>query len=172
MLGRIASGDPGRRWSRRTRTWTADHSAIILHGASSPACSSAPHPGRVTWPWHKPRRKHRIRRRNRSRPPVPRPATSPRPGPPPMPGRRNPSPRPGPRSPARAQRGLQGIVAQDPGKAPATPRPARQGQALDDVRPIGAIVPWPMPPALIIRQTPEVHGEVNSLLGQLRKLTQ
>jgi hypothetical protein len=38
-----------------------------------------------------------------------------------------------------------------------------------DPQPIGAIVPWPMPPALIVRQNPEVHGEVNSLLGQLRR---
>jgi len=34
---------------------------------------------------------------------------------------------------------------------------------------IGAIVPWPMPPALIIRQTPDVHGEVGSFLGGLRR---
>jgi hypothetical protein len=44
-----------------------------------------------------------------------------------------------------------------------------QGQGLDGARPIGAIVPWPMPPALIIRHTPEVHGEVDSLVGRLRK---
>ena len=44
-----------------------------------------------------------------------------------------------------------------------------QASGLDDAQPIGAIVPWPMPPALIIRQTPEVHREVNSLLGQLRR---
>lgn len=47
-----------------------------------------------------------------------------------------------------------------------------QAQGLDDARPVGAIVPWPMPPALIIRQTPEVHGEMNSLLGQLRRAGQ
>ncbi|MGP0064683.1 MAG: hypothetical protein ACLQGP_13930 [Isosphaeraceae bacterium] len=47
-----------------------------------------------------------------------------------------------------------------------------QAQGLDETRPIGAIVPWPMPPALIIRQTPEVHGEMNSLLGQLRRAGQ
>src|SRR5262245_28500109 len=46
-------------------------------------------------------------------------------------------------------------------------RRARRGQA--EGRPPGAIVPWPMPPALIIRQTPEVHDEIGSLLGQLRK---
>jgi hypothetical protein len=44
-----------------------------------------------------------------------------------------------------------------------------QGQGPDDPRPVGAIVPWPMPPALIIRQTPEVHGEVGSLLGGLKR---
>jgi hypothetical protein len=44
-----------------------------------------------------------------------------------------------------------------------------QAQGLDDPRPVGAIVPWPMPPALIIRQTPQVHGEVDSLLGGLRR---
>jgi hypothetical protein len=50
-------------------------------------------------------------------------------------------------------------------------RRARRGaaQGLDAARPVGAIVPWPMPPALIIRQTPDVHGEVDSLLGQLRR---
>jgi hypothetical protein len=46
----------------------------------------------------------------------------------------------------------------------------RQGQGLDDApRPIGTIIPWPMPPALIIRHTPEVHGEVGSLLDVLRR---
>jgi hypothetical protein len=50
-------------------------------------------------------------------------------------------------------------------------RRARRAGArgLDEIRPVGAIVPWPMPPALIIRQTPDVHGEVNSLLGPLRR---
>src|SRR5437762_12056191 len=43
------------------------------------------------------------------------------------------------------------------------------GRGPDDARPVGAIVPWPMPPALIIRQTPEVHGELDSLLGRLRR---
>ncbi len=32
-----------------------------------------------------------------------------------------------------------------------------------------SIVPWMMPPSLIIRATPEVHDEVNSLLRTLRK---
>jgi hypothetical protein len=50
-------------------------------------------------------------------------------------------------------------------------RRARRAQAMGtaEARPPGAIVPWPMPPALIIRQTPEVHGEIDSLLGQLRR---
>jgi hypothetical protein len=34
---------------------------------------------------------------------------------------------------------------------------------------VGAIVPWPMPPALIVRHTREVHGEVESLLYGLRR---
>jgi len=35
--------------------------------------------------------------------------------------------------------------------------------------PIGAIVPWPMPPALIIRQTPDVHDEIGAFLRALRR---
>ena len=35
--------------------------------------------------------------------------------------------------------------------------------------PVGKIVPYPMPPSLIIRQTREVHGEIESLLGLLRR---
>jgi hypothetical protein len=50
-------------------------------------------------------------------------------------------------------------------------RRALRAQALGTVdgQPPGAIVPWPMPPALIIRQTPPVHDEIDSLLGQLRR---
>jgi hypothetical protein len=48
-------------------------------------------------------------------------------------------------------------------------RRARRGQGPDALRPVGAIVPWPMPPALIVRQTPQVHDEVGSLLDQLRR---
>jgi len=51
-------------------------------------------------------------------------------------------------------------------------RRARRGQQQEQgTAPgaIGAIVPWPMPPALIIRQTPDVHGEVGSFLGGLRR---
>ncbi len=33
---------------------------------------------------------------------------------------------------------------------------------------VGAIVPYPMPPALIVRQTPENHDEIRALLGLLR----
>ncbi len=33
----------------------------------------------------------------------------------------------------------------------------------------GAIFAWPMPPALIIRQTPDVHGEIGSFLDVLRR---
>lgn len=40
---------------------------------------------------------------------------------------------------------------------------------MDDAMAVGAIVPWPMPPALIIRHTPQVHDEIESLLGLLRK---
>ncbi len=36
-------------------------------------------------------------------------------------------------------------------------------------RPIGSIEPWPMPPALIIRQTPAVHDEIRDLLALLRQ---
>ena len=42
-----------------------------------------------------------------------------------------------------------------------------QGQA-DAQAAIGAIVPWPMPPALIIRHTPDVHAEVGAFLSGLR----
>ena len=34
--------------------------------------------------------------------------------------------------------------------------------------PVGQMVPYPMPPALIIRHTPEVHDEVTDLLRLLR----
>jgi hypothetical protein len=33
---------------------------------------------------------------------------------------------------------------------------------------VGKIVPYPMPPALIIRQTPETHDEIRGLLRVLR----
>jgi hypothetical protein len=48
-------------------------------------------------------------------------------------------------------------------------RARRQQNAGDDSGAVGAIVPWPMPPALIVRHTREVHGEVGSLLYGLRK---
>jgi hypothetical protein len=34
--------------------------------------------------------------------------------------------------------------------------------------PVGVIAPYPMPPSLIIRQTVEVHEEIESLLRLLR----
>ena len=43
-------------------------------------------------------------------------------------------------------------------------RARRQQNAGDATGAVGAIVPWPMPPASIIRHTREVHGEVDSLL--------
>jgi hypothetical protein len=46
---------------------------------------------------------------------------------------------------------------------------ARRRMGSEDSVPPGAIVPWPMPPALIIRHTPEVHGEVGSFLDILRR---
>jgi hypothetical protein len=47
------------------------------------------------------------------------------------------------------------------GKRPARRRP--KGNA-----PVGLIVPYPFPPALIIRQTPEAHDEVQAFLNMLR----
>ncbi len=40
---------------------------------------------------------------------------------------------------------------------------------MGDSRPIGGIVPWTIPSALIIRHTPQVHDEIESFLGLLRK---
>jgi hypothetical protein len=49
-------------------------------------------------------------------------------------------------------------------------RRARRGQGMNGSQaPIGGIVPWPMPPALIIRHTADVHGEASALLGGLRR---
>jgi hypothetical protein len=48
-------------------------------------------------------------------------------------------------------------------------RRANRAQRISDPAPVGGIVPWPMPPALIIRHTPDVHGEVETLLGLLRR---
>jgi hypothetical protein len=36
-------------------------------------------------------------------------------------------------------------------------------------QPVGVIVPYPFPPALIIRHTPQVHDEVRGLLDVLRR---
>jgi hypothetical protein len=46
---------------------------------------------------------------------------------------------------------------------------ARRKTGSEAAAPPGAIVPWPMPPALIIRHTPDVHGEVGSFLDILRR---
>jgi hypothetical protein len=48
-------------------------------------------------------------------------------------------------------------------------RRANRGQGTGDLRRAGEIVLWPMPPALIIRHTSEVHDEIESLFGLLRK---
>ena len=48
-------------------------------------------------------------------------------------------------------------------------RRANRGQAVGDTRPVGGVVPWPMPPALVIRHTPQVHDEIDSFLRLLRK---
>lgn len=45
----------------------------------------------------------------------------------------------------------------------------RQRRASRVARPVGTIAPWPLPPALIIRQTPGVHDEVGDLLRALRR---
>jgi len=47
------------------------------------------------------------------------------------------------------------------GKRPARRKP--RGNA-----PVGLIVPYPFPPALIIRQTPEAHDEIQAFLNMLR----
>lgn len=45
----------------------------------------------------------------------------------------------------------------------------RQRRRAGVARPaVGRIVPYPMPPSLIIRQTPEVHDEIGGLLRVLR----
>jgi hypothetical protein len=46
---------------------------------------------------------------------------------------------------------------------------ARRRSGSETSQPPGAIVPWPMPPALIIRHTPEVHGEIGNFLDVLRR---
>jgi hypothetical protein len=48
-------------------------------------------------------------------------------------------------------------------------RERRAGRGSGDSRPVGGIVPWPMPPALVIRHTPQVHDEIDSFLRLLRK---
>lgn len=48
-------------------------------------------------------------------------------------------------------------------------RKQRRGAAAAQPQPVGAIVPYPFPPALIIRQTPEVHDEIGAFLDMLRR---
>jgi hypothetical protein len=48
-------------------------------------------------------------------------------------------------------------------------RARRQQNAGEAAGAVGSIVPWPMPPALIIRHTRDVHGEVSSLLSGVRR---
>jgi hypothetical protein len=48
-------------------------------------------------------------------------------------------------------------------------RRANRRQGMSEPRQIGGIVPWPMPPALVIRHTPDVHDEIESLVGMLRR---
>ena len=76
---------------------------------------------------------------------------------------------PGPGSPARAQRGSRNRSARRWKSAGSAGPVGAQSRDPEDPRPVGAIVPWPMPPALIIRQTPQVHDEVGSLLDVLRR---
>jgi hypothetical protein len=45
----------------------------------------------------------------------------------------------------------------------------KERRAIRPAGPVGKIVPYPFPPTLIIRQTREVHGEIESLLGLLRR---
>ena len=65
-----------------------------------------------------------------------------------------------------AQRGLSRI--DPPYGRTAPPTPPQHAQGINESPP-GAIVPWLMPPTLIIRQTPETHDEIDSFLGLLRK---
>jgi hypothetical protein len=45
----------------------------------------------------------------------------------------------------------------------------RERRGIRSAAPVGKIVPYPMPPSLIIRHTREVHGDVESLLRLLRR---
>jgi len=62
--------------------------------------------------------------------------------------------------------------ARGPGQgAAAAPKAARRRPPRRKPRPdpaVGLIVPYPFPPALIIRQTPGAHDEVSALLRMLR----
>ena len=135
---------------RITPAWPllAGFLACVVSGARGrPARAQTPAPGQAQPEGSRPAaRPGRVRNRRASRPG--------RRGRPPQLRRRR---RSGPRIPGASQRGLQGRDPQDGGTAAAATGSTGQGQGPDDLRPVGAIVPWPMPPALIIRQTPEVH---------------
>jgi hypothetical protein len=68
-------------------------------------------------------------------------------------------------------------VAQQGGPSPAykaelrkTLEQRRQRRARQGGSPApNSIVPWPMPPSLIIRATPDIHDEVQSLFWLLRR---
>ena len=47
-------------------------------------------------------------------------------------------------------------------------RRRQRRQARAGARPVGTIVAWPMPPALVIRQAPAAHDEIRDLLRLLR----
>ena len=71
-------------------------------------------------------------------------------------------------------RGLSRVDTPDSREAEATRRAARRGQQQDSgtapCTPIGAIVPWPMPPALIIRQCRRPRRDCAFLAGLRRWL--
>jgi hypothetical protein len=48
-------------------------------------------------------------------------------------------------------------------------RKQRRRAAAAEAQPVGAIVPYPFPPALIIRHRPEVHDEIGAFLDALRR---
>ncbi|MDR3632558.1 MAG: hypothetical protein P4L84_01910 [Isosphaeraceae bacterium] len=48
-------------------------------------------------------------------------------------------------------------------------RRQRRRAAAAEVPPVGAIVPYPFPPALIIRHRPEVHDDIGAFLDMLRR---
>jgi hypothetical protein len=69
-----------------------------------------------------------------------------------------------------AQRDLSRVHPSDRGEATAR-RARREQQQAQGMPPaaVGAVVPWPMPPELVIRQTPDVYSEITALLSALRR---